>query len=213
VTSEFGSQLDLVDAEHLGNKIKLASDGFGFLIESGEIISPGQKSCVAEIPQIVTAKYSSPDQLLQDIHLTKGRIRFLPIDAAYYGAARMDPEFCCAFWTSGAVCGPSVAIRLRDEIVRAKASNDWSEAKLIAAEVGASLQPLFPNGSFKEFSKYNIGLEKARMDAAGWMKAGPTRPPYHIIPEKYLEGARLSGRRWAELHEKYSTRSDAVAPA
>ncbi len=47
---------------------------------------------------------------------------------------------------------------------------------------------------------YNIGLEKARMDAAGWMKTGPVRPPYQIIPEAYLEGARESGRMWAELN-------------
>ena len=40
------------------------------------------------------------------------------------------------------------------------------------------------------------------MDAAGWMKAGPCRPPYTIIPEAYLEGARESGRRWSELHRR-----------
>jgi hypothetical protein len=58
---------------------------------------------------------------------------------------------------------------------------------------------LFPNGSFKEFSTYNIALEKERMNAAGWMKAGAVRPPYHIVPEPYLENARLSGRLWAKL--------------
>ncbi len=31
------------------------------------------------------------------------------------------------------------------------------------------------------------------------MKAGPVRPPYHLCPEPYLEGARQSGRMWAEL--------------
>jgi trans-o-hydroxybenzylidenepyruvate hydratase-aldolase len=164
---------------------------------------------VASIPQVVTSKYSSMDRLLQDINASRGQIRFLPIDAAYYAAARMDPDFCKAFWTSGAVCGPSVAIELRDRIARAKDSGDWSEARTIAGEIGASFAPLFPNGSFKEFSMYNIGLEKARMDAAGWMKAGPVRPPYHIVPETYLEGARKSGDLWAELHKKYKSRGDA----
>ena len=40
------------------------------------------------------------------------------------------------------------------------------------------------------------------MDTAGWMKAGPCRPPYTIIPEAYLEGGRESGRRWGELHRR-----------
>lgn len=44
----------------------------------------------------------------------------------------------------------------------------------------------FPPGSFEEFSMDNIPLEKARMDAAGWMKAGPCRPPYHVVPAPYV---------------------------
>jgi len=67
------------------------------------------------------------------------------------------------------------------------------------ARLGPTAAPLFPNGSFKEFSTYNIALEKARMDAGGWMKAGPVRPPYHLCPEPYLAGARKSGQMWAEL--------------
>jgi trans-o-hydroxybenzylidenepyruvate hydratase-aldolase len=38
------------------------------------------------------------------------------------------------------------------------------------------------------------------MNAAGWCKAGPCRPPYHIVPENYLEGARESGQMLAKLH-------------
>lgn len=159
---------------------------------------------VASIPQVVTSKYTTMDRLLQDIAASREQIRFLPIDAAYYGAARMNPEFCTAFWTNAAVCGPSVCTRFRDTVAAAKQSGDWSEAKVMAGEIGYSLATLFPNGSFKEFSMFNIGLEKERMNAAGWMAAGPTRPPYHIVPEAYVEGARESGRRAAALHEKYS---------
>ena len=157
---------------------------------------------VSEIPQVVTSKYLNIAQLATDIALTRGRIRFLPIDADYYPAARIDPDFMTAFWTSGAVCGPTPVIRLRDEVARARQTGDWATAKQISAGIGASLAPLFPRGSFAEFSRYNIGLEKARMDAAGWMKAGPIRPPYHLVPEPYLEGARQCGRMWAALHRE-----------
>ena len=64
-----------------------------------------------------------------------------------------------------------------------------------------------------EFSKYNIGLEKARMNAAGWMKAGPCRPPYHLVPESYLEGACESGRMLAKLHARLSADTPAGAVA
>ena len=162
---------------------------------------------VSEIPQVVTAKYLGIAQLMADLALTRGRIRFLPIDADYYPAARIDPDFMTAFWSSGAVCGPTPVIRLRDEVKKGKQTGDWSAAKRISGAIGASLGPLFPKGSFAEFSKYNIGLEKARMDAGGWMRAGPMRRPYHLVPEPYLEGARKSGQMWAELHRELSAAS------
>ena len=43
---------------------------------------------------------------------------------------------------------------------------------------------------------------KARINASGWMKAGPPRPPYRTAPEPYLEGAIKAGKGWAELNEK-----------
>jgi len=36
------------------------------------------------------------------------------------------------------------------------------------------------------------------------VNAGPARPPYNRIPEEYAEGARLVGRKYAALQEKYS---------
>ncbi|WP_428384012.1 dihydrodipicolinate synthase family protein [Nevskia ramosa] len=159
---------------------------------------------VAEIPQVITAKYLGVGALVPDLNLSQKKIRFLPIDVDYYAAARIDPDFCTAFWTSGAVCGPAPVIRLRDAVAIARQSGDWTTAKRLTDTIGRTYQTLFPNGSFKDFSMYNIGLEKARMDAAGWMKAGPCRPPYTLIPEAYLEGARESGRRWSALHREHS---------
>ncbi len=166
---------------------------------------------VSEIPQVVCAKYLDIAPLVADLRLTKGRIRFFPTDGNYYATARIDPENCTAFWSGGANCGPIVVTRLRDEVKRAKTSNDWTQALAVSNEIAATLAPLFPNGSFAEFSKFNIGLEKARIDAAGWMKAGPARPPYHVIPASYLEGARRSGQAWAALAAKYEAQAPRVA--
>jgi trans-o-hydroxybenzylidenepyruvate hydratase-aldolase len=157
---------------------------------------------VSEIPQVITAKYGAVPNLAADIVASKKRVRFMPIDMHYCDVAQLDPEFNTAFWSSGAVCGPDLAVRLRDEVARAKASKDWAAAQELTAAIGKTVWPLIPNGNFEEFNKYNIGLEKARIDAGGWMKAGPCRPPYVYVPEDYMKGARASGAGWAELAQK-----------
>ncbi len=159
---------------------------------------------IIQVPQVVCAKIVGIATIEADLQLTKGQIRLMPVDSNYYAAARIAPEDCTAFWSGGALCGPSVQIRLRDTVAAAKKNGDWSGAKEISAAIAAASARLIPNGNFAEFSKYNIGLEKARMNAAGWMKAGPCRPPYHLVPENYLEGARESGKMLAQLHAKFT---------
>lgn len=156
---------------------------------------------LADIPQVVTAKYLGIGTLQRDITASRRRIRFLPINNDYYAAARMEPEFCTAFWSGGGVCGPAVVTALRDEVKRAIETGDWRRAQRLTEATMRSSALFFPPGGFKEFAMYNIGLEKARANAAGWMRAGPCRPPYHLVPEAYLEGARKSGRLWAEIHQ------------
>jgi trans-o-hydroxybenzylidenepyruvate hydratase-aldolase len=166
---------------------------------------------VSEIPQVVSAKYTSTGMLLTDMALTQRRIKFMPVDEAFYGCARQAPEFVNAFWSSGALCGPSLTIHLRDMVAEAAKSGDWSQVGPLAQRISASYAPLFPNGSFREFSTYNIILEKERMNAAGWMVAGPARPPYHIAPQAYLDSARRSGRLWAELDAEVSVRGKSLS--
>lgn len=155
---------------------------------------------VSSIPQVITAKMPPTAQLLAYVGLTGGRIRFLPIDNEYYASARMDPDFFTAFWSSSASCGPEVSYALRDRVAAAVAGGDWGGAKRLSDAMGAAIAPIFPPGGFKEFSTYNIALEKERMNVAGWVKAGPTRAPYSLTPEPYLEGARKSGAAWAQLN-------------
>jgi len=162
---------------------------------------------VSTIPQIVTAKLPPVAQMLAYIGATGGRIRFLPIDNDYYAAARAAPDFFNGFWSSSACCGPEAAIALRDRVAKAKVDGDWTAAQRLSAAMGQAVAPIFPNGSFKEFSTYNIALEKERMNVAGFLNAGPTRAPYSIVPAPYLEGARASGRAWAKVCQDVRERS------
>lgn len=158
---------------------------------------------VDRIPQVICAKYLGIGMLDLDLELTSN-IRFMPNEADYYAAARIAPDRITAFWSSGALCGPGAPLRLRDEVNRARSSGDWSAAKAIDRAMHQADATFFPKGDFAEFSKFNISLEKQRMNAAGWVSVGPVRPPYHLTPEPYLEGARKSGLAWARLHEQFS---------
>lgn len=160
---------------------------------------------VSRIPQVVSCKYLNIGMLATDLELAPS-IRFLPNEADYYAAARIAPERMTAFWSTGVLCGPATALTLRDRVRAAVATGDWTGAKEVADAIRKADATLFPRGEFAEFSKYNIGLEKERMNAAGWMKAGPCRPPYHLVPEDYLEGARRSAVAWAELHAIYAAK-------
>lgn len=162
---------------------------------------------MASIPQVVASKYLGIGTLDLDLTLAKN-IRFLPHEDDYYAAARIAPERMTAFWSSGAMCGPATPIALRDAIKLAKETGNWSQAKSISDAMRRADSTLFPKGDFAEFSKYNIGLEKERMNAAGWLNAGPCRPPYHIVPEEHMAGARKSGLAWAALHRQYSVNND-----
>lgn len=159
---------------------------------------------VTKIPQVVMAKHGAAHSFAQDLAAVAGRARLLPIEALYLGQAQAAPDAVTAFWSSGAACGPRLAVRLRDAVLAAKASGDWAAASELSDAIGKTLWPLIPGGNnFEEFNKYNIGLEKERINAGGWMKAGPCRPPYLFVPEEYMNGARISGSGWAALDKSF----------
>lgn len=164
---------------------------------------------IGRLPQAVTCKYLGIGMLRLDLELAPN-MRFMPNEADYYAGARIDPERMTAFWSSSALCGPAPAVALRDRVLAAKRSGDWRQAKVIADQMNACDAGFFPLGGFSEFSKFNAGLEKARMDAAGWMKAGPCRPPYHVVPEDYLDGARRSGQAYARLNAELARKVQAL---
>ena len=85
-------------------------------------------------------------------------------------------------------------------MIEAKKTGDWSSVSRLSDEMDLVVSQLFPAGGPQEFATYNIILEKHRMNVAGWMNAGPTRPPYNIAPPHILECAEKSGSAWAKLN-------------
>ncbi|HIG79673.1 MAG TPA: aldolase [Cycloclasticus sp.] len=157
---------------------------------------------VANIPQVITCKYINIGQLHLHTLVSRKKIRFLPLEFDHADAAKMDPEFHTAFWSPCACTGPELTIHWRDSVRESVKTGDWSVPDALYGQMIPVLANLFPPGGFAEFSRYNIQLEKERINAGGWMKAGPCRPPYQSAPANYLEGAAKAGAGWAELTKK-----------
>lgn len=162
---------------------------------------------LADIPQIVAAKHMGlglmGEQYVADLKAVDGRIRLLPVAGDWTLTALRFPDETQACWSGDVACGPAPVLRLRDAVLQ----RNWELAERIQAEISQALEPLFPDGSFEEFSKYNIQIDRAEFDAAGYINPGPLRPPYTSCPDAYLEGGREAGRRWARLQQHYATDS------
>ncbi|WP_432841707.1 dihydrodipicolinate synthase family protein [Dactylosporangium sp. CA-092794] len=167
-------------------------------------ISTAAYAALAEIPQVVAAKYPVfGPQFAADLAAVAGRMRLLPVDRDWCTAHALGPDDVVACWSGSAACGPLAHVELSRRIL----AGDLDGARAIAGELGAASAGFFPEGSFALFSRYNIQLEKIRIDAAGYIKAGPCRPPYVRCPPEYAAGARESARRFAELDARYRAAS------
>jgi 4-(2-carboxyphenyl)-2-oxobut-3-enoate aldolase len=168
----------------------------------GKISSPAYQG-LSQIPQIVAAKHpgltvGSP-LFLGDLKAVEGRIRLLPLETDWYYLSRLFPDQITACWSGNVACGPAPVVALRD-LIRAE---KWDECAHLTQQIDWALEPLFPKGNFELFMKYSIQLDNAQFQGAGFIRTGPTRPPYVETPPEYLEGGRESGRRWATLQEQY----------
>jgi dihydrodipicolinate synthase/N-acetylneuraminate lyase len=168
----------------------------------GPIPTPVYKE-LAKNPRIVAVKYTSMSPKFRaDMEAVEGRIRILPIESDWLQARVLFPEEALACWSSSALCGPEPVIYLKVALEK----GDWEAARWVTNRIEWTYEPFLARQNFREFSKYNIPLEKIRFDEAGYVRAGPVRPPYHVVPAPYVEGARENGRRWRRLVEEVKAR-------
>lgn len=161
---------------------------------------------LAKIPQIVAAKYRSrlllsniiDNSYNADVEAVKDNIKLLPGEFDWYFANRLYGLDTC--WSSAVCGGPAPIMALRDAI----ASQQFDEAQTISHEIGRLYEGIIPNGNFALWHVDKIPFMKARFAAAGYLKPGPSLPPYQYITPERLEVARELGRRARALQNKYS---------
>ena len=147
----------------------------------------------------MSSKFNNRRLLKEVLAVTHNRVNFVPLDAAAYAFAEISQETTTACWMASVGPQPGTAL------MNAIAKRDMARAKEIAADIAWAGEPILPISTSPEiFASHNIQLEKIRMEASGYCKPGPIRPPYNVISAEFTEAAQENGRRYARLRDKYS---------
>jgi len=175
-------------------------------------ITPDMWRDLAEIPQVVGAKYGATDAMWRDAVSQVGdRVQLMPIERKWYLASQLAPERARAAWSGSASCDPLPALRLKEAIE----SGDDERARDLNRRINATNTKFYPQvgpeAVYPEamnvrhddlYGLYTIALQKGRIRGAGYIDPGPVRPPYHVAPEELVEMAEESGREWRELADE-----------
>lgn len=160
------------------------------------------QAVVRVAPTVVAAKYAKPRNLKQLLEVTGGRVNVIPneMTIAHFYTESPATTTCC--WATAASMGPKPMI----ELVDAVEARDTAAVKKISAALDWANEPIAPIVADPEvFALYNIQMEKVRINAAGYCKAGPIRPPYGAMPTDFTKGSEECGRRWAMLNQKLAS--------
>jgi trans-o-hydroxybenzylidenepyruvate hydratase-aldolase len=151
-------------------------------------------------PTVITAKVSyGIEHLREDLEVAGHQVAFQPGQREIFPAYQIVGTRITAAWSTSAAMGPEPMVALMDAILR----DDARRAEEIWEDI-SSLPPQSPPGEHAlHFPEYNAQHNRAFTNAAGYIKAGPSRAPYRDLPEHWRQQAELHGKAWATLRSKY----------
>jgi dihydrodipicolinate synthase/N-acetylneuraminate lyase len=156
---------------------------------------------LAAIPNVVGAKFVGIGidyrSAITQVRDSTGEMIIMPIDRDWFTARTWYPDRNPAAWSSSGSCGLLPVTMLRDAMAQEK----YDTVRELVQRITATQETFFPDGSREQFYMYNVPVEKIRFNAAGYIESGPSRRPYHHIPQEHADGAALAGERWRELVE------------
>ncbi|ACM06757.1 dihydrodipicolinate synthase family protein [Thermomicrobium roseum] len=168
---------------------------------------------LSRIPQVVAVKYAGGAAIgfryHNDLQAVGDRIKLFPIECIWFFAYSLYGERVPGCWSTTATCGPEPVLYLRDVLL----ANDLTEGRWIAERILWAHEPFIVSRDFPEFARYNIQLERLRYEAAGYIKPGPSRPPYYmdLLPEQHVESTLEHVRRWQQVRQEVAERLKARA--
>lgn len=174
------------------------------------VIPTSVYAALADIPQVVAVKYAGGAAIgfryHNDLRAVRAKIRLLPIECIWYFAYSLYGDEVPGCWSTTATCGPEPVLYLRDTLL----GGDRDEARWVAERVLWAHEPFLVGRDFPEFARYNIQLERLRYETAGYIKPGPSRPPYvmELLPEAYVNDTLEHVRRWRQLVDEVRARKE-----
>jgi trans-o-hydroxybenzylidenepyruvate hydratase-aldolase len=154
-------------------------------------------------PSVMSAKFSMSKAVVPLQEVTKGRVHFLPHDEAVTAFYKLAPQSTTACWATAASMGPEPSLAMINAIL----GHDGERIATVSADIAWALEPIAPLLATPErFASFNIQVEKLRINAAGYCKGGPIRPPYSLVPSDIKSMSDECGLRWKSLRPKYASR-------
>jgi trans-o-hydroxybenzylidenepyruvate hydratase-aldolase len=141
------------------------------------------------------------------IRRTSRRINFVPIDMLVQDFHAISPETTTCCRATAAAMGPQPSVAIMKAIER----NNQDTIKAVAADIALANETIAQLIQEPEvFAQLNIQVEKLRIEAAGYCRPGPVRPPYNDIAAEHAAASRERGRRWAALCERMKLTTSAA---
>ena len=148
----------------------------------------------AKAPTVIATKVGFP--LTREHFDTAGhQVNFITGEGTIGAHYRLAPETVTAAWATSAAMGPEPWVALLNAIKK----DDKPEIERVLADIEGVPLPI---PDFGDFDKYNIQLEKARINAAGYARCGPPRAPYGDFPDEWREVAETNGKAWAAIRAR-----------
>lgn len=173
---------------------------------------------LAKMPQIVACKYRTmlvisnmmgDGTYIADYEAVDGKIKLLTQETDWPIVNKMFGVDAC--WSSYINCAPGFVMALSDTIM----AGDLLKAKAMIEESPWPGDKFSPAGGPDSWHMNKIMALKTRIHHAGYIKAGPPLPPYHVAPAERVETSKALAAMDRKMQQKYphktSTESASVA--
>ncbi|MFD0772786.1 dihydrodipicolinate synthase family protein [Streptomonospora algeriensis] len=184
----------------------------------GGVIPRSVYRTLVELPQVVAVKYAGGASVgfryHNDMAHTQTNFPLMPIETDWFPAWEMyGEELVGMAWSSTTAMGPAPVLALRDALREGRTE----DARWLTERLRWAHEPFIVGQDFFEFAKYNVPLEKIRVNAAGYMDVGKSRVPYteDLLPEVHrkttLEHVERYKQITAEIDERLGSASSRAA--
>ncbi|MDT0276356.1 dihydrodipicolinate synthase family protein [Blastococcus goldschmidtiae] len=171
----------------------------------GGIIPRSVYKTLVTLPQVVAVKYAGGASVgfryHNDMAHTGTRFPLMSIETDWFPAWEMyGEELVGMAWSSTTAMGPGPVLELRDALQQGRTE----DARWLTERLRWAHEPFLVGQDFMEFAKYNIPLEKIRINEAGYIHVGKCRPPYteDLVPEQHVSTTIEHVARYKQISEE-----------